>query len=222
MSLLKLENVGYRYDSGNKILNGLDYTFEKGKMYAVTGKSGAGKTTLLSLISGLASPTEGSILFEGKDIKTIDRYHYRSRYVGVVFQQFNLLPHLNAVENVTLSMRASGKKFPDRQKRAMDMLSKVDLDENIVRRRILKLSGGEQQRVAIARALSYDPSIILADEPTGNLDLNTQKDIVDIFKRMAKDEGKCVIIVTHSPEVAKESDEIYELAPFSGKAAALG
>ena len=214
MSILKLENISYTYDGSNKVLAGVNYEFFKGKVYAIVGRSGAGKTTLLSLLSGLTSPTEGRILFEDKDVRNIDRYQYRSRYVGVVFQQFNLLPHLNAVENVELSMRASGKKFENKRKRATELLDKVDLDETLAKRRVLKLSGGEQQRVAIARALSFDPDIILADEPTGNLDVTTQEDVMDIFKRLAHEENKCVIIVSHSPEVAASVDEVYELASF--------
>lgn len=212
MAILELQNISYSYDGRIKVLDGLNYKFEKGKVYAIVGRSGAGKTTLLSLLSGLASPTSGTILFDGKDIKKTDRYKYRSCYVGVVFQQFNLLPHLSAVENVELSIRASGKKLPDKRKRATELLSKVDLDEGLAKRRILKLSGGEQQRVAIARALSYDPDIILADEPTGNLDLTTQEEVMDIFNRLAHEENKCIIIVSHSPEVAASVDEVYELA----------
>ncbi|MDR0783664.1 MAG: ABC transporter ATP-binding protein [Propionibacteriaceae bacterium] len=212
MSILKLENVSYAYDGRNRVLKDLNYQFEKGKTYAIVGRSGAGKTTLLSLLSGLTSPTGGKILFDGRDVQRIDRYQYRSRYVGVVFQQFNLLPHLNAVENVELSMRASGKKIPEKRRRATDLLDKVDLDEGLAKRRVLKLSGGEQQRVAIARALSFDPDILLADEPTGNLDLTTQEEVMDIFSRLAHEENKCVIVVSHSPEVAASVDEVYELA----------
>lgn len=217
MSILTLQNIGFSYNKSTKVLQGINYEFEKGKVYAIVGRSGAGKTTLLSLLSGLTSPTEGAILFDGKDVKKIDRYKYRSHYVGVVFQQFNLLPHLTAVENVELSMRASGKKIHDKRKHATELLDKVELDEVLAKRRILKLSGGEQQRVAIARALSYDPDIILADEPTGNLDLTTQEEIMDIFQHLAKEENKCIIIVSHSPEVANSVDEVYELAPLKEK-----
>lgn len=217
MSILSLQNIGFSYGRGEKVLQGLEFEFEKGKVYAIVGRSGAGKTTLLSLLSGLASPTEGTILFDGDDIQKIDRYQYRSRYVGVVFQQFNLLPHLTAVENVELSMRASGKVTRDKRKMAMELLEKVGLDDNLAKRRILKLSGGEQQRVAIARALSYAPGIILADEPTGNLDLTTQDEIMDIFTHLAHEESKCVIIVSHSPEVARSADKVYELAPLKSK-----
>lgn len=215
--ILQLQNVSYSYDNKQKVLDNINYQFEKGKVYGIVGRSGAGKTTLLSLLSGLTSPQGGNILFEDKNIESIDKYHYRSYYVGIIFQSFNLLPHLTAVENVILSMEASGKQIENQKQRAFALLAKVGLDETLANRRILKLSGGEQQRVAIARALSYDPDIILADEPTGNLDLNTQQDIMDIFEKLAREENKCIIIVTHSPEVAKAVDEVYELAPLRGK-----
>lgn len=180
-------------------------------MYSIVGRSGVGKTTLLSLLSGLAVPTEGTIYLEDKDIKQIDKYEYRSRYVGVIFQSFNLLPKLTAVENVMLSIDIAGKKSGNKEAHAMELLKEMGLSEDESRRRVLKLSGGQQQRVAIARALSYEPEIILADEPTGNLDRETQWEIMDIFKRLAHEEQKCVILVTHLPEVAKASDEIFEL-----------
>lgn len=218
LSVLTLDKLGYSYDSGkNSVLKNVTYSFEKGKLYAIVGKSGAGKTTLLSLLSGLTLPTEGSIVFDGKDLRKTDRYQYRSRHVGVIFQSFNLLSHLTAEENVVMSMDVSGKKTKAKKEKAALLLQKVDLDSNLARRRVLKLSGGEQQRVAIARALSYDPEIILADEPTGNLDVGTQQEVINIFKNLAHDENKCVILVTHSPEVAAAVDEVYQLAPFGGK-----
>lgn len=212
MSVLRLENLSYSYDGRTQVLRDINYTFEKGKVYGIVGKSGAGKTTLLSLLSGLATPTGGTIFYDNKDITKIDRYRYRSRYVGVIFQSYNLIPGYTALRNVELSMDVSDKKIKDKKKAAMEVLYKVDLDDDAANRRILKLSGGQQQRVAIARALSYDPDIILADEPTGNLDLGTQQEIIGIFKRLAAEEDRCIIIVTHSPEVAKNVDEIYELA----------
>ena len=212
MSVLKLDHVSFAYENGSAcVLKNLSYEFEKGRMYSIVGRSGAGKTTLLSLLSGLAVPTEGTIYLEDKDIKQIDKYEYRSRYVGVIFQSFNLLPKLTAVENVMLSIDIAGKKSGNKEAHAMELLKEMGLSEDESRRRVLKLSGGQQQRVAIARALSYEPEIILADEPTGNLDRETQREIMDIFKRLAHEEQKCVILVTHSPEVAKASDEIFEL-----------
>jgi len=215
MSLLKLENLSYVYDSAKvKVLDQISYEFDAGKIYAVIGKSGAGKTTLLSLLSGLASPSEGKILFREKDISSLDKYKYRSQYVGVVFQSFNLLQNLTAVENVVLSMDIAGLKIKNKKEFAMELLEKVGLSADESKRRVLKLSGGQQQRVAIARALSYNPDVILADEPTGNLDGETQQEIMEIFRELAV-EGKCIILVTHSPIVAKAADVVYELHDLS-------
>ena len=215
MALLSLQNISFSYDK-TPVLKDISYDFEKGKMYCIIGKSGAGKTTLLSLLSGLAKPTAGDIIYDGKSIAKIDKYTFRSRYIGVVFQSFNLITKYTALENVILSMDVSGAKIKDKKEKALELLGSVGLDEDEACRRVLKLSGGQQQRVAIARALSYDPDIILADEPTGNLDTDTQKEIMDIFRGLAN-EGKCVILVSHSPEVAKMCDERYELTKISGK-----
>lgn len=206
MCKLKLVDVSYRYEkSGRNVLDKMNFEFEAGKIYTVLGKSGAGKTTLLSLLSGLARQTEGKIYCEGTDTAKMDMYKYRSQNVGVVFQNFNLLPTLTALENVVLSMEIAGVRDKNKKETAYEMLKKVGLERHEADRKVLKLSGGQQQRVAIARAVSYAPDIILADEPTGNLDGETQTEIMKIFRRLA-DEGKCVIIVTHSPEVAKQSD----------------
>lgn len=211
MSILKLENICYQYDGNKKqVLKDINFEFEKGKIYAIVGQSGAGKTTLLSILSSLAKPTSGKIYLNGEDINKIDKYKFRSNHVGVVFQSFNLLTHLTALENVVLSMNISGKKFDNKKETAIEMLKKVGLNEEEANRRVLKLSGGQQQRVAIARALSYDPQIILADEPTGNLDGKTQDEIMNIFHMLSK-EGQCIILVTHSPAVAKSADAVYKL-----------
>ena len=209
MSVLSLNNISFAYDK-SFVFKNLSLSFEKGKMYCITGKSGAGKTTLLSVLSGLAKPTEGEILYEDKNIAVIDKYKFRSRYIGVVFQSFNLLTKFTAVENVVLSMDIAGVRGIDKKQRAMELLKSVGLSEDEANRRVLLLSGGQQQRVAIARAISYDPDIILADEPTGNLDTETQNEIMEIFRRLAND-GKCVILVSHSPEVAKMCDVRYVL-----------
>ena len=215
MSILQMEDVSYRYEkSGANVLEHVNFEFEAGKIYAIVGKSGAGKTTLLSLLSSLAAPTGGKILMNGQDIAKIDKYRFRSSCIGVVFQSFNLLPHLTAEENVLLSMNISGKQYENKKKTARELLQKVGLSEEEMQRRVLKLSGGQQQRVAIARAISYDPQILLADEPTGNLDGETQDEIMAIFRQLAN-EGKCVILVTHSPDVAREADVVYELARIS-------
>lgn len=208
---LELQNVGYSYNGKELVLRHVNYRFEGGRIYAITGRSGAGKTTLLSLLSQLTKPTEGKILYNGLDVSEVDQYLYRSQYAGAIFQSFNLLMHLTAVENVMLSMDIAGVKKENNRAYAMELLEKVGLSKEESQRRILKLSGGQQQRVAIARAVSYDPSILLADEPTGNLDEDTQDEIMEIFKGLAYEEQKCIILVTHSPVVASLADEVYAL-----------
>ena len=216
MAILSLDNICFSYGK-TPVLKDISYDFEKGKMYCIVGKSGAGKTTLLSLLSGLASPDSGKILYNGEDIAKTDKYTFRSKYIGVIFQSFNLITKFTAAENVVLSMDIAGVKTKDKKQKALELLASVGLDEDESERRVLKLSGGQQQRVAIARALSYDPDIILADEPTGNLDGETQKEIMEIFSSLAK-QGKCVILVSHSPEVAAMCDEKYELTKINKKA----
>ena len=212
MSVFKIENVCYSYDQGKtNVLNNINYEFEKGKIYAIIGKSGTGKTTLLSLMSGLDKPQSGKISYNDKDISKLDEDKYRSQNIGVIFQSFNLLPHLTALENVILSMDISENKIENKKQKALELLADVGIDEEKADRRVLKLSGGEQQRVAIARTLSYNPDVILADEPTGNLDVHTEKQILDIFKKLATKNDKCVIIVTHSPNVSKIVDVVYDL-----------
>jgi len=212
MGVLRLNDVNYSYDKKKFVIKNMCFDFEGGVVYAIVGKSGAGKTTLLSMLSGLTKPTMGEILYDGKNISGVNPYTYRSRYVGVIFQSYNLLPHLTATENVILSMDISGKKIKNKKERAQVLLSSVGLGAELWDRRILKLSGGEQQRVAIARTLAFDPEVILADEPTGNLDGETQEAIMEIFLDLAKNQNKCVIIVTHSPDVAKMANVKYELA----------
>lgn len=209
MAILELDNVCFSYGK-TRVLNEISYTFDTGSVYSIVGKSGAGKTTLLSILSGLAAPTSGNIRYQGKDMKSINPYTFRSKYVGVVFQSFNLLTKLTALENVILSMDISGKKMKGKKERAYALLESVGLSRDEANRRVLKLSGGQQQRVAIARALSYEPDIILADEPTGNLDGETQDEILAILRELAN-QGKCVILVTHSPAVAEQSDYVYTL-----------
>lgn len=213
--MLELQDISYSYNGKDAVLQHVNYSFNSGRMYAITGRSGAGKTTLLSLLSQLTKPTDGKIMYHGKDISEVDQYLYRRQYVGVIFQSFNLLMNLSAVENVMLSMDIAGVKKESNHAYAMELLEKVGLSEEEAGRRILKLSGGQQQRVAIARALSYDPEIILADEPTGNLDEDTQEEIMEIFRNLAYEEQKCIILVTHSPVVAASADEVYALASIA-------
>lgn len=212
MSVFKIENLCYSYDNGkNVVLDNINYEFEKGKTYAIVGKSGTGKTTLLSLMSGLDVPKSGKILYNDINISKINENKYRSNNVGVVFQSLNLLPHLTALENVILSIDISDIKIKNKKEHAFNMLAKVGLDEDKANRRVLRLSGGEQQRVAIARTLSYNPDVILADEPTGNLDAVNEKQVLDIFKNLAKNDNKCVIIVTHSENISNDVDYVYNL-----------
>lgn len=209
MSILKLNNISFSYDK-TPVLKNISFEFEKGKMYCITGKSGAGKTTLLSILSGLANANEGTIEYDGKDISKLDKYKFRSNYMGVIFQSFNLITKFTAAENVVLSMDIAGIKEKNKKKKATELLLSVGLSEEEAGRRVLHLSGGQQQRVAIARALSHNPDIILADEPTGNLDCETQNEIMKIFRQLTQ-QDKCVILVSHSPDVANMCDEVYRL-----------
>ena len=203
MSILSLQNISFSYGK-TPVLSNISYEFEKGKMYCIVGKSGAGKTTLLSLLSGLASPSSGEILYDGKNVAKIDKYTFRSKYIGVVFQSFNLITKYTALENVILSMDVAGYKIKNKKQKALELLDSVGLDEDEANRRVLKLSGGQQQRVAIARALSYDPDIILADEPTGNLDPQMSNEIIDLLEKINKEQGTTIVMVTHDSNLVEQ------------------
>ncbi|TGY91110.1 ATP-binding cassette domain-containing protein [Petralouisia muris] len=201
MSILELKNVGYSYDNKRKVLKNISISLEIGKMYAVLGPSGCGKTTLLSLIGGLDSPNEGHILIDDKNIEQIGLSYHRKRNIAFIFQSYNLIDYLTPKENVALTC-----KLPPEQ-----VLQSVGLTEEECKRNVLKLSGGQQQRVAIARALAADARVILADEPTGNLDEDTAVEITDMLKACAHEMNKCVVVVTHSVELAKQADVILKL-----------
>ena len=214
MSLLKLEDVCYKYSDAKEdeyVLKNVNYEFEQGKIYAIKGRSGSGKTTLLSLLSGLEECKEGHITYDNIDLSKTDLDKYRNKSIGIVFQSFNLLPHMTAIENIILSMDISNLKIKDKRAKAIELLKEVGLSEDEGDRRVLRLSGGEQQRVAIARSLSYNPKMILADEPTGNLDQETENEIMKILTNLAHKENKCVIIVTHSKNIADHCDTVFEL-----------
>lgn len=183
-------------------------------MYAIRGKSGSGKTTLLSLICGLEKKYLGKIYYEDKDLSKINLDKYRNSDIGIVFQSYNLLPYLKASENIILSMDINHYKG-NKKARALGLLKEVGLKKEHGDRKVLRLSGGEQQRIAIARSLSYNPKIIIADEPTGNLDKETEQEVLNIFEKLAHKDNKCVIIVTHSDNVCKMCDEVYELKKIS-------
>ena len=209
MSVLALKNVMYKYDGAKKnVLSEISAEFEAGKVYTIVGRSGSGKSTMLSLIAGLDVCSSGEILYGGKDLKKIDRDEYRAKGIGVIFQSFNLLTNTSAVKNIVLSMNISGSKEPDKKKYAYELLEKIGIDKETADRPVLKLSGGEQQRVGIARALAHNPDIIIADEPTGNLDTETENEILKIFTSLAHDENKCIIIVTHSKKVTTVADVV--------------
>ena len=212
--ILEVNNVNYRYSDAEKddyVLRDINLSFELGKSYAIKGKSGSGKTTLLSLISGLEKKYEGEILYDGKNLAKMDLDKYRNSDIGIVFQSYNLLPQFTAEENIILSMDISNVKNVNKKEKAIELMNQVGLDKSLSKRRVLKLSGGEQQRIAIARSLSYNPKIIIADEPTGNLDKETESEILKIFNNLAHKENKCVIIVTHSQNVCEMVDQIYDL-----------
>ena len=211
MDLLKTEDLGFTYDKEKFVLRDINLSFNEGTVYGIFGKSGAGKTTLLSLLAGLEVASEGKILYKDSDLAKMNRDHYRCNEIGVIFQSYNLLPHLTALENVVLSMDISNLKVKDKNKKALQLLKKVGLNEEKAKRKVLMLSGGEQQRVSIARALSYDSEIILADEPTGNLDRDTESEIIKILVELAHEEGKCVIIISHSTKVKENVDIVYHL-----------
>lgn len=218
MSILELHNVSYQYEENSKsVLNQVDLRFEQGKLTAIMGKSGSGKTTLLSLISGLDLPTGGDILWNGRNLREINRDEYRAKGIGVVFQVYNLLTNATALENILLSMNISKSREPNQKRYALALLQKVGIDEETAGRKILKLSGGEQQRVGIARALSHQPDIVIADEPTGNLDSETEEGILNILQSLAHDQNKCVIVVTHSTKVARCADEIIQFSSVNLK-----
>lgn len=212
MSVLKIEDLAYTYKSKYqtvKALKGITYEFEQGKFYALIGRSGSGKTTLLSLLAALDIPTEGRVVFEDKSTAEIDRDLYHRDTVAVIYQSYNLLPLLSVMENVTFPLEL--KKVPHAKKIAEEKLRAVGLDESYFKRLPAMLSGGEQQRVAIARALASDAKIILADEPTGNLDTENSEIVIDLLQKLAHEEGYCVIVVTHDLAIADKADEVLRL-----------
>ena len=201
MSVLELQEVAYSYDKKKKVLKGIDVQMETGKMYAILGPSGCGKTTLLSLLGGLDSPTNGKILFNGTDIEQTGLGRHRKKHVSFIFQSYNLIDYMTPQENVRLTAK----------KPALPFLERLGLTKEESKRNVLKLSGGQQQRVAIARALASEAPMILADEPTGNLDEDTAQEITEILKESAHEQDKCVIVVTHSGELAKQADVVFRL-----------
>ena len=212
MVALTLEHVSYRYKkAAQNVLDGVSCRFEAGEMTAVVGPSGSGKTTLLSLLAGLDRPGSGRILLNGRDLAAMDLDDYRRQSVSVIFQAFQLFPLLTALENVCFPMELNGLKKKEAKVRARAQLEAVGIGKEKWKRYPARLSGGEQQRVAIARALSSGARILLADEPTGNLDGENSRNIVDLLRNLAHEGGYCVVIVTHDPAVAEASDRVYRM-----------
>jgi putative ABC transport system ATP-binding protein len=201
--MLELKNVSYYYKSqmDKTILDHISYEFKKGVMYAILGSSGSGKTTLLSLLAGLDVPTGGTVCVAGEDILERGLNIHRRDNVSLVFQNYNLIDYLTPIENVRLGGKSNAEK----------LLAQMGIDKIQRKRNVMQLSGGQQQRVAIARALASKAPILLADEPTGNLDEDTANEIIAIFQKLAHEQEKCVIVVTHSKELAEQADYILTL-----------
>lgn len=201
MSTLKCDHVSYTYDKKKNILEQVTFQFESGKVYAILGPSGSGKTTLLSLLGGLDTPSKGIVLFENRNIAETGLENHRRNHISLIFQNYNLIDYMTPLENAKLTAKVD----------VVPILKRLGISEGEMRRTVLKLSGGQQQRVAIARSLASDAPVILADEPTGSLDENTAAEITEILKESAHKLGKCVVIVTHSNEVAKQADVVLEI-----------
>ena len=201
MKIFELHSLTYSYDKNKKILKSINAQMETGKMYAILGPSGCGKTTLLSLLGGLDSPASGSVLFEGKDIAQIGLARHRKKNVSFIFQSYNLIDYLTPVENVALT-----SKLPP-----LPILERLGLTKEESKRNVLKLSGGQQQRVAIARALASEAPIILADEPTGNLDSKTTMEILKLMRRIVREQQQTLIMVTHDNHLASYADRLFHI-----------
>lgn len=210
--MLQTKEIGYWYkNEQDSLYNDVSLDFHRGKMYGILGASGSGKTTFLALISGLDVPKTGTVLYNGESLAKIGLRNFRKNDVSIIFQAYNLLPYLSAVDNVLTAMGISGSKQPDKKAYALESLASVGIDEVLAKKNVTQLSGGQQQRVAIVRALCCEHEVIVADEPTGNLDEKTSQEIVQLFQKVAHEQHKCIIIVTHEKEVSKACDEVYEL-----------
>lgn len=209
MEIIKIQNVKFSYKNKYQVVEALkdvSCTFETGKVYAIYGESGSGKSTLLSLMAGLDIADEGSILIEGNNIQEMNRDEYRKNKVAVIYQSFHLFPLLNALENVMYPLEMKGVERKYAKELAVGYLTEAGLAESIFTQYPKMMSGGQQQRVAIARAIANGGKILLADEPTGNLDSENESHIVQLLKALAYEKGYLVIIVTHNPEIVKQCD----------------
>jgi len=214
LNILELQDVFYSYKSKYQQVNAIKHVnciFEQGKIHAIVGKSGSGKSTLLSLLAGLDVPESGQVLFEGKSISTMDQAKYRRECAAMIYQSFRLFPLLTVSENITYPMELRGVKGKIARDRARELVARVALPESVLDRFPNMLAGGEQQRVGIARALSMNSKLLLADEPTGNLDEENSHNIINILVKLAHSDGYCVVIASHDISILPMMDVIYHM-----------
>lgn len=219
--IISMRDIIKRYYIGQpnelQILNGISIDVHEGEFVSIVGASGSGKSTLMNIIGALDRPTEGTYHLNGRDISILDDRELsriRNSEIGFVFQTFNLIPRTNALKNVELPMLYAGKSKHERSRRAKELLKMVGMEDRYTHQPN-ELSGGQKQRVAIARAMANDPSILLADEPTGALDTKTGRLVMDIFHKLHDEEGKTIVLITHSPELAKETERIITISDGS-------
>lgn len=209
---LTMDNVAYRYRNANTLaVNRASCVFEPGLLYAIIGPSGSGKSTLLSILAGLDLPSEGDVRYGNASLRDMDLDRYRREDISMIFQAFQLFPLLTALENTCYPMELCGIKPAEAKIRARKLLENVGISPEQMKRFPSRLSGGEQQRVGIARGLASGAKILLADEPTGNLDVANARNIMEILGRLARDEDYCVIVVTHNLEIAEMADVVFQI-----------
>lgn len=211
--MLQTKNLGYWYDRPeNSLFEDVNLTFEQGQSYAIVGQSGSGKTTFLSLISGLDKPRSGEIIYKDQPLSQIGLTKYRQKNVSIIFQSYNLLTYMSPLNNLLTAMAVTKSSHKGDQKYAQEMLRKLGLTDEQMKQNVQRLSGGQQQRVAIARSMCCDANLVVADEPTGNLDEDNTQEVIELFQKIAHEQHRCVIIVTHEPDVAAACDHSYRLA----------
>jgi len=211
-NMLVIKDLSYSYTDGDYervIFNNTSCSFDSDSFYAITGDSGSGKTTFLYCIAGLDDRYHGNIIYKGKELKEIGKDYYRRNNISIIFQNYNLLPYLSPLDNIEIAMDISDNINEIDESAILGLLNHMRIDKKKALQKSSTLSGGEQQRVAIARALVTGSDIIIADEPTGNLDVNLSMEIVNLFKQLAHDYGRCVIMVSHNPKLAKQADHEY-------------
>ncbi|KRL98493.1 peptide ABC transporter ATPase [Liquorilactobacillus satsumensis DSM 16230 = JCM 12392] len=210
--MLKTKNVAYWYDKKeHKLFDNVNLEFKEGKLYAIIGSSGSGKTTFLSLLGGLDKPRAGTIEFQGVPLSKIGLTNYRNHDVSMVFQSYNLFPYMSALENILTAMAITKAEHVHDKDYVFEVLEKIGINKEMAKKKVGRLSGGQQQRVAIARTMCCDAKLVVADEPTGNLDEQNTFEVLDLFKAVAHEQNKCVIIVTHESMVAQRCDQQIEL-----------